>query len=91
MPFSIIRVGIKTQELGNDKMKVLYIKRLVVKTDIDNGKVQEIKVTEVWNVGEFYDYSNGEHNVLKNIADKFKFGLGAMHHDDEGDTRQPVQ
>lgn len=87
MPFSIRRVRTKTSEIGNEKVKVLYAKHFIVDSKIDN-QVREINVTEVWDVREFYDCSSlgGEENILKKIADRLRFRIGALHHDDEGYT-----
>ena len=93
MSFTVRRVNTKTSELGNEKMKVLYVKRFLVDSRIDEGQVSEINITECWDVNEFYDYSDfaEEKNILKRIADRLRFRLGVMHHDDEGHIGESLQ
>lgn len=86
MPFTVRRIKKFTKEIEKGNLTLYFTKRFIIDKLIEDGKILEMGIQEVWNFSELYDCSelNPEpQNVLQRIGNELKIKLARMHLDDE--------
>lgn len=86
MPFTVRRIKKFTKEIEKGNLTLYFTRHFIIDKRVDNGKVLEMGIQEVWNLNELYDCSkfNPEpDNIMQRITNKLRLKLAAMHLDDE--------